>query len=202
MRGAAVLNLALWAVFAAFVFSVIFDFHTRVAAIDFMAAQYQRRITGKPLETIEHGFRPLVRQAARLLRQHLVPLLQAHGVGERRARRLAYGGEAGEAAARLRGGAAGPEVEDETSEHVARAGGTRRSRPHRVEVGRERGAGGAHGADGDDAAVGVVGENVAVLVEVGGVAVLGRVRVHGRIGDGRGATAVQSSNLSAEMNAS
>jgi hypothetical protein len=65
MRSAAVLNLALWAVFAAFVFSVIFDFHTRVAAIDFMAAQYQRRITGKPLETIEHGFRPLVRQAAR-----------------------------------------------------------------------------------------------------------------------------------------
>lgn len=60
-----VLTLALWAVFAALVFSVIFDFHTRVAAMDFMAAQYQRRITGAPLETIEHGFRPLVRQAAR-----------------------------------------------------------------------------------------------------------------------------------------
>ena len=61
----ALVALALWAVFAAFVFSVIFDFHTRVAAIDFMAAQYQRRISGAPLETIEHGFRPLVRHAAR-----------------------------------------------------------------------------------------------------------------------------------------
>jgi hypothetical protein len=57
--------LALWAVLAALVFSVIFDFHTRVAAMDFMAAQYQRRITGAPLETIDHGFRPLVRRAAR-----------------------------------------------------------------------------------------------------------------------------------------
>jgi hypothetical protein len=65
MRGAAVVALALWAVFAALAFSVIFDFHTRVAAMDFMAAQYQRRITGAPLETIEHGFRPLVQQAAR-----------------------------------------------------------------------------------------------------------------------------------------
>ena len=61
----ALLALALWAVFAALVFSVIFDFHTRVAAADFMAAQYHRRISGVPLETIEHGFRPLVRQAAR-----------------------------------------------------------------------------------------------------------------------------------------
>lgn len=65
MRRAVVVALALWAVFAALVFSVIFDFHTRVAAMDFMAAQYQRRITGVPLETIEHGFRPLVQQAAR-----------------------------------------------------------------------------------------------------------------------------------------
>ena len=64
MTRAALLALALWAVFAALVFSVIFDFHTRIAAIDFMAAQYQRRLTGVPVETIEHGFRPLVRQAA------------------------------------------------------------------------------------------------------------------------------------------
>jgi hypothetical protein len=64
MRRAALLALALWAVFAALVFSVIFDFHTRIAAIDFMAAQYQRRLVGVPVETIEHGFRPLVRQAA------------------------------------------------------------------------------------------------------------------------------------------
>ena len=56
--------VALWAVLAALVFSVIFDFHTRVAAAGFMAAQYQRRLHGKPLETIENGFRPLVRAAA------------------------------------------------------------------------------------------------------------------------------------------
>ena len=65
MRRAAVIVMALWAVFAALTFSVIFDFHTRVAAMDFMAAQYQRRITGAPLETLDHGFRPLVRHAAR-----------------------------------------------------------------------------------------------------------------------------------------
>ena len=57
--------LALWAVFAALVFSVIFDFHTRVAAANFMAAQYQRRLHGISLDTIENGFRPLVRAAAR-----------------------------------------------------------------------------------------------------------------------------------------
>lgn len=62
MRAAA---LAVWAVFAALSFSVIFDFHTRVAAADFLAAQYQRRARGLPLDTIERGVRPLVRQAAR-----------------------------------------------------------------------------------------------------------------------------------------
>ena len=60
----AAVALALWAVLAALVFSVVFDFHTRVAAADFMAAQYRRRLQGAPLETIEHGFRPLVRAAA------------------------------------------------------------------------------------------------------------------------------------------
>lgn len=59
------LALALWAVFAALVFSVIVDFHTRVAAMDFMAAQYRRRASGVAVATIEAGFRPLVRQAAR-----------------------------------------------------------------------------------------------------------------------------------------
>ena len=65
--------LTLWAVFAALVFSVIFDFHTRVAAVNFMAAQFQRRQQGAPLETIEHGFRPLVREAAQ--RAAIWPLL-------------------------------------------------------------------------------------------------------------------------------
>jgi hypothetical protein len=57
--------LALWAILAGLVFSDIQDHHTRVAAIGFMAAQYERRARGEPLETIENGFRPLVRQAAR-----------------------------------------------------------------------------------------------------------------------------------------
>jgi hypothetical protein len=60
----ATIALALWATFAALVFSVIFDFHTRVAAVHFMAAQFERRMKGAPVETIEQGFRPLVRQAA------------------------------------------------------------------------------------------------------------------------------------------
>lgn len=57
-------SLALWATFAALVFSVVFDFHTRIAAVGFMASQFQRRAQGAPVDTIEHGFRPLVRQAA------------------------------------------------------------------------------------------------------------------------------------------
>ena len=59
------LALVLWAVLAGLVFGVIFDFHTRVAAHDFMTAQYQRRLRGAPLETIDQAFRPLVRAAAR-----------------------------------------------------------------------------------------------------------------------------------------
>ena len=65
MSRGATIAVALWTVFAALVFSVIFDFHTRVAAVHFMAAQYQRRVQGVAVETIEQGFRPLVRQAAR-----------------------------------------------------------------------------------------------------------------------------------------
>jgi hypothetical protein len=64
MRTLALLAFALWTVLAAFVFNVIFDHHTRVAAAGFMAAQYERRSQGIPLDTIENGFRPLVRQAA------------------------------------------------------------------------------------------------------------------------------------------
>lgn len=59
-----VLALALWAAFAVLVFSVIVDVHTRVAATEFMTAQFERRRQGAPLHTIEQGFRPLVRQAA------------------------------------------------------------------------------------------------------------------------------------------
>jgi hypothetical protein len=64
MSRAAIVALGLWAVFASLVFSVVVDVHTRAAAADFMAAQYQRRVQGVPLDTIETGFRPLVRAAA------------------------------------------------------------------------------------------------------------------------------------------
>jgi hypothetical protein len=65
MRGTARITLALWAVLAAIVFSVTFDFLTRTAAGEFMVAQAHRRIKGAPLDTIDNGFRPLVREAAR-----------------------------------------------------------------------------------------------------------------------------------------
>jgi hypothetical protein len=64
MSRSALLALGLWAVFAALVFSVVFDVHTRAAAADFMAAQYHRRVQGAPLATIDGGFRPLMHAAA------------------------------------------------------------------------------------------------------------------------------------------
>jgi hypothetical protein len=57
--------LALWAVLAVAVFSVTFDWQTRVAAWQFMGRQVERRAQGLPVDTIENGFRPMVRSAAR-----------------------------------------------------------------------------------------------------------------------------------------
>jgi len=65
MNRAARLALALWAVLAAAVFSVRFDWQTRLAARQFMAQQIARRSQGVPVATIEAGFRPMVRSAAR-----------------------------------------------------------------------------------------------------------------------------------------
>ena len=65
MRRDAKLALVLWAVFAVAVFSVTFDWHTRQAAWQFMGQQSQRRAQGLPLDTIEHGFRPMMHAAAR-----------------------------------------------------------------------------------------------------------------------------------------
>jgi hypothetical protein len=58
------LSLALWAVLALAVFSIIFDAKTRAAGFDFVRLQQARRAQGAPLETIDNGFRPRVRSAA------------------------------------------------------------------------------------------------------------------------------------------
>lgn len=58
------LSIALWAVLALAVFSIIFDAKTRAAGFDFVSSQVARRAQGTPLDTIDHGFRPRVRSAA------------------------------------------------------------------------------------------------------------------------------------------
>ena len=74
------LALALWTAFALALFSVTFDHQTRIAGFDFISAQAQRQRQGLPLDTIENGFRPLVRSAA--LRSAVWPsLILAAGVG-------------------------------------------------------------------------------------------------------------------------
>jgi hypothetical protein len=64
MRPSAKLALALWAVLALAVFSVTFDWQTCLAGWQFVHQQVDRRARGLPLETIENGFRPMVRAAA------------------------------------------------------------------------------------------------------------------------------------------
>jgi hypothetical protein len=64
MSAPAKVALALWVMLALAVFSVRFDWQTRMAGHDFVLAQAQRRAQGAPLETIENGFRPMVRRAA------------------------------------------------------------------------------------------------------------------------------------------
>ena len=85
------LALALWAVLALAVFSVTFDWQTRVSAWQFMRQQAERRAQGLPLETIEHGFRPMVRAAARQSSVWLLLILAggtaAVGVAARRSTR-------------------------------------------------------------------------------------------------------------------
>ena len=65
MRVKARVAVALWAVLAVAVFSVTFDWQTRVAAWQFMGRQVERRAQGLPVDTIENGFRPMVRSAAK-----------------------------------------------------------------------------------------------------------------------------------------
>lgn len=59
------LAIGLWAVLAIAVFNVTFDWQTRVAGHAFAASQVRRHASGLPVATINEGFRPMVRSAAR-----------------------------------------------------------------------------------------------------------------------------------------
>ena len=78
MRPSARLALALWVVLALTVFSVTFDWQTRLAGWRFVGQQFERRAQGAPLATIDTGFRPMVRAAALQSSVWLVAIL---GVG-------------------------------------------------------------------------------------------------------------------------
>ena len=58
------LALLLWAVFALAVFAVVFDWGTRMAGYEFVLDQQLRAAQGRPLDTIDNGFRPLVAASA------------------------------------------------------------------------------------------------------------------------------------------
>ena len=57
--------MGLWMLLAIAVFSVSFDWQTRVAGHEFVQAQLLRQRQGQPPVSINDGFRPMVRAAAR-----------------------------------------------------------------------------------------------------------------------------------------
>jgi hypothetical protein len=57
--------LSLWLVFAVVVFNVRFDWQTRMAGHAFVQSQLMRQEQGLPPISINDGFRPMVRDAAR-----------------------------------------------------------------------------------------------------------------------------------------
>jgi len=57
--------MGLWVLFALVVFNVTFDWETRAAGYAFVASQVARQQAGQPTITINDGFRPMVRAAAR-----------------------------------------------------------------------------------------------------------------------------------------
>lgn len=59
------LAIGLWIVLAVAVFSVMFDWQTRVAGHEFVQAQLLRQQQGQPFISINDGYRPRVRDAAR-----------------------------------------------------------------------------------------------------------------------------------------
>ena len=59
------LAIGLWSLLAVVVFNVTFDWETRMANYAFVASQLQRQERHQPPLTINDGFRPMVRAAAR-----------------------------------------------------------------------------------------------------------------------------------------
>ena len=57
--------IGLWIILAIAVFSVSFDWQTRVAGHAFVQAQVLRQRQGQPIVTINDGYTPMVRAAAR-----------------------------------------------------------------------------------------------------------------------------------------
>lgn len=57
--------IGLWLLLAIVVFNVRFDWKTRLAGHVFVQSQLARRAQGLPVLTINEGFRPMVRAAAR-----------------------------------------------------------------------------------------------------------------------------------------
>ena len=72
--------MALWLLLAIVVFSVTFDWKTRMAGHAFVAAQIAHRKQGEPVQTINEAFRPMVRQAALEAGQWLVLIASAGAV--------------------------------------------------------------------------------------------------------------------------
>jgi hypothetical protein len=79
--------LALWCLLAVVVFSVRFDWNTRMAGHAFVRAQIARQRQGVPVQTINEGFRPMVRDAAIEAARWLVLIAAAGAVLTAGARR-------------------------------------------------------------------------------------------------------------------
>jgi hypothetical protein len=58
------LAMALWFLLAIVVFNVTFDWNMRMANRAFVSSQLARHRQGLPVQTINDGFRPMVRAAA------------------------------------------------------------------------------------------------------------------------------------------
>lgn len=71
--------MALWFLLAIVVFNVTFDWNARMANRAFVSSQLARQRHGVPVQTINDGFRPMVRAAAVDASKWLV-LISAAGV--------------------------------------------------------------------------------------------------------------------------